>query len=54
MVGSSGRQRVQTDVVQSLKVRIPDLSGQQAIAGVLKILDDKIVANRKVNENLAA
>ncbi len=52
MVGSSGRQRVQTDVVQGLKVRVPDLSGQQAIAGVLKILDDKIAANRRVNDNL--
>lgn len=53
MVGSSGRQRVQTDVVQGLKVRVPDLEGQQAIASVLKVLDDKIAANRKVNENLA-
>ena len=52
MVGSSGRQRVQTDVVQGLKVRVPDLAGQQAIASVLKVLDDKIAANRKVNENL--
>ena len=52
MVGSSGRQRVQTDVVQGLKVRVPDLEGQQAIASVLKALDDKIAANRKVNENL--
>ena len=52
MVGSSGRQRVQTDVVQGLKVRVPDLEGQQAIASVLKVLDDKIAANRKVNENL--
>lgn len=52
MVGSSGRQRVQTDVVQGLKVRVPDLGGQQAIAGVLKILDDKIAANRRVNDNL--
>ena len=54
MVGSSGRQRVQTDVVQRLKVRVPDLEGQRAIASVLKALDDKIAANRKVNENLAA
>lgn len=52
MVGSSGRQRVQTDVVQGLKVRVPDLGGQQAIAGVLKILDDKIAANRRVNDKL--
>ncbi len=54
MVGSSGRQRVQTDVVQGLKVRVPDLEGQRAIAGMLKILDDKIAANRRVNENLQA
>ena len=54
MVGSSGRQRVQTDVVQGLKVRVPDLEGQKAIAGVLKMLDDKIAANHKVNNNLAA
>ena len=53
MVGSSGRQRVQTDVVQGLKVRVPDLEGQRAIAGMLKILDEKIAANRRVNENLS-
>ena len=54
MVGSSGRQRVQTDVVQGLKVRVPDLGEQQAIAGVLKVIDDKIAVNRRVNDNLAA
>lgn len=53
MVGSSGRQRVQNDVVQGLKVRVPDLEGQRAIAGILKTLDDKIAANRRVNENLS-
>ncbi len=54
MVGSSGRQRVQTDVVQGLKVKLPNLEGQQAIAGMLKTLDDKIAINRRVNDNLAA
>lgn len=54
MVGSSGRQRIQTDVLQKLKVKVPDLKSQQAIAGILKSLDDKIATNRKVNENLAA
>ncbi|MBQ6003309.1 MAG: restriction endonuclease subunit S [Clostridia bacterium] len=54
MVGSSGRQRVQTDVVQSIIVRVPGLKEQQEIAGILKSLDDKIVANRRINENLAA
>lgn len=52
MVGSSGRQRVQTDVVQKLMVRVPDLNTQRAIAGVLKSLDDKIAENRKINNNL--
>lgn len=53
MVGSSGRQRVQTDVVQQLKIMVPNLQEQQAIGGLLKSLDDKIAANRRINENLA-
>lgn len=53
MVGSSGRQRVQTEVVQKLKVKVPRLEEQHAIAGIMKSLDDKIAANRRVNDNLA-
>lgn len=53
MVGSSGRQRVQTDVVQGLIVSVPDLEEQKAIAGILKVIDDKIAINRRVNKNLA-
>lgn len=52
MVGSSGRQRVQTDVIQRLRVMIPNLKEQQIIAGILKSLDDKIAVNRRINENL--
>lgn len=52
MVGSSGRQRVQTDVVQGLKIKVPKLDEQRAIAGIMKSLDDKIAVNREVNENL--
>lgn len=52
MVGSSGRQRVQTDVVQGLKIKVPELDEQRAIAGIMKMLDDKIAVNREVNENL--
>ncbi len=52
MVGSSGRQRVQTDVVQNLKVKVPNLEEQKVVAGILKSLDDKIAVNRKINENL--
>ena len=54
MVGSSGRQRVQTDVLQTLMVKVPDLETQQSISGILKSLDDKIAANRKINDNLVA
>lgn len=52
MVGSSGRQRVQTDVVQGITVMVPTLEEQEAIAGILKLLDDKIAVNRKMSDNL--
>ena len=52
MVGSSGRQRVQTDVVQNLEIMVPDYEGQKWISGLLKSLDDKIAANTEVNKNL--
>lgn len=52
MVGSSGRQRVQTDVLQTLLVKVPDLEEQKFISGILKSLDDKIAANRMINDNL--
>ena len=52
MVGSSGRQRVQTDVVKGLDIIMPALSGQQRIASVLKTIDDKIALNTQINNNL--
>lgn len=52
MVGSSGRQRVQTDVVQNLEIMVPEYEEQKQISGILKLLDDKIVANMEVNKNL--
>lgn len=54
MVGSSGRQRVQTEVIQRLRVKVPVLDEQQAIARILKPLDDKIAVNKDINANLAA
>ena len=54
MVGSSGRQRVQTDVVQKLEVEVPPLNEQRKIAVILKAIDDKIEVNTKINKNLAA
>ena len=52
MVGSSGRQRVQTDVLQNLEISIPDLETQRKIGSLLKSIDDKIALNTKINENL--
>ena len=54
MVGSSGRQRVQTNVVENLEIDFPSLTEQTQIASVLKSLDDKIALNNKINNNLAA
>ena len=52
MVGSSGRQRVQTDVVKNLNISFPTLDEQIKISGILKSLDDKIAINDAINNNL--
>ncbi|MEB7470781.1 restriction endonuclease subunit S [Enterococcus faecium] len=52
MAGSSGRQRVQLDVLKNYEVHLPDLIEQQKIAEILKVLDDKIENNRKINHHL--
>ena len=52
MVGSSGRQRVQTDVIANLKIMLPNIEEQQKIGGLLKLVDDKIKLNNKINNNL--
>lgn len=54
MVGSSGRQRVQVDVVENLEISFPPLWQQERIANILKVLDDKISINSKINNNLVA
>lgn len=54
MVGSSGRQRVQTDVVANLDIELPPLEEQRKIGGLLKAFDDKIKLNNEINKNLAA
>lgn len=54
MVGSSGRQRVQTDVVANLQIAVPDFDEQKNIGGLLKALDDKIQLNTAINKNLEA
>ena len=52
MVGTSGRQRAQVDVLENLIMTLPSLGEQRIIARFLKSLDDKIEVNRKINENL--
>ena len=54
MVGSSGRQRVQTSVVENLMVEVPPFEVQKQIGKILKALDDKIALNRQINNNLAS
>ncbi|MGC6178316.1 restriction endonuclease subunit S [Lacrimispora sp. 38-1] len=53
MVGSSGRQRVQTDVIENMELLVPCLKKQRIIGDFLKKIDDKITVNNKINRNLA-
>ena len=52
MVGSSGRQRVQMDVVKNLEIDVPPLVEQEKIGSFLKAFDDKIALNDRINNNL--
>ena len=54
MVGSSGRQRVQQNVLETLKLPLPPYDEQKKIAAILSALDEKIATNRAINENLYA
>lgn len=54
MEGSTGRQRVPAKAIAKLKLNLPPLSEQKAIASILGALDDKIELNRKMNETLEA
>jgi len=52
MTGSSGRQRVQTDVVKQHVFEMPPIEEQKAIASVLSSLDDKIDLLHRQNTTL--
>lgn len=52
MTGSSGRQRVQTDVVKQHKFVLPPIPEQKDIAEVLSSLDDKINLLHRQNKTL--
>ena len=53
MVGSSGRQRVQQNVLETLELPLPPYDEQKKIAAILSALDEKIAINREINDNLA-
>ena len=52
MTGTSGRQRVQTDVVAMSRFLFPSAQEQHSIASVLSSFDDKIELLQKQNETL--
>lgn len=52
MVGSSGRQRAQVDVLKNLEFYLPGLEEQFLIAETLSALDDKIAINNRISHNL--
>ena len=52
MVGSSGRQRVQQDVLKNLELVLPDYETQVRVGKVLSAFDDKIELNTQINHNL--
>jgi len=54
MTGTSGRQRVENEVFEKMKISLPPLEEQRAIAYILSSLDDKIALNRSMNSTLEA
>ncbi|PCG19223.1 restriction endonuclease subunit S [Brachyspira sp. G79] len=52
MTGTSGRQRVQEDVLKNLIIKLPPLEEQKKIASILSSLDDKIELNNRMNKIL--
>jgi type I restriction enzyme S subunit len=54
MTGSSGRQRVQIEIVKDHLFLFPTLSGQKVIASILSSLDDKIDLLHRQNKTLEA
>lgn len=52
MVGSSGRQRVQQNVLENLDLTVPELPEQEIIGRFLATIDAKIAENEKINDNL--
>lgn len=47
MVGASGRQRAEINVLKELEIEIPSLKEQTRIAAILSAYDDLIANNRR-------
>ena len=54
MQGSTGRQRVMANSINSFEFALPPIKEQRRIAHILGTLDDKIELNRQMNETLEA
>lgn len=52
MTGTSGRQRVQLDVVKNTEMLVPSYQEQVKIGKILSNIDKKIELNNKINDNL--
>lgn len=52
MTGTSGRQRVQKDVLEDTEILLPPLEEQEKIADILSSLDDRIELNNEMNKTL--
>ena len=52
MTGTSGRQRVQLDVVRNTEMLVPNYQEQVKIGRILSAFDKKIKINTQTNDNL--
>lgn len=52
MTGSSGRQRVPTDVFDNLTIEVPPLEEQKRIVGLLDSIDTKIETNHQIAQTV--
>lgn len=52
MSGTTGRQRVPTDSLKHLKIKLPPIKIQKNISDILKVLDSKIEINHRICETL--
>ena len=52
MEGTSGRQRVNENTLETLELPIPEPQTQKSIAAILSALDKKIALNKQINARL--